>query len=57
MFLSWDGNEFQRRGAERLKALLSIVVRQAEGTDRCKEESEGGSGNVEEVGQIWGAWL
>ena len=40
MFLSWGGNEFQRRGAERLNALLPIVVRWVEGTDRCMEEED-----------------
>ena len=40
MFLSWDGNEFQRWGAERLNALLPMVVRRAEGTDRCVEEED-----------------
>lgn len=40
MFLSWGGSEFQRRGAERLNALLPIVVRRAGGTDRCMEEED-----------------
>ena len=40
MFRSWGGNEFQRRGAERLNALLPMVVRRAEGTDRCMEEED-----------------
>ena len=35
-----------------------MVMRRAEGTDRCMEEEDlrgaGGSGNMEEVGQIWG---
>ena len=40
IFLSWGGSEFQRRGAERLNALLPMVVRRAEGTDRCMEEED-----------------
>ncbi len=40
MFLSWVGNEFQRWGAERLNALLPMVVRRAEGTDMCMEEED-----------------
>ena len=38
MFLSWGGNKFQRRGAERLNAMLPIVVRRVEWTDRCMEK-------------------
>ena len=37
MFLSPGGRAFQRRGAERLKALCPVVVRRAGGTDRCTE--------------------
>ena len=40
MFLILGGNEFQRRGAERLNALLPMVVRRAEGTDKCMEEDD-----------------
>ena len=40
MFLSWGGSEFQRRGAERLNALLPMVVRRAEGTDSWMEEED-----------------
>ena len=40
MFLSRGGREFQRRGAEPLNALLPMVVRRAEGTDRCKAEED-----------------
>ena len=40
MFLRCDGNEFQSRGAERLNALLPMVARRAEGTDRCMEEED-----------------
>ena len=40
MFWSWGGNKFQRQGAERLNALLPMVVRWAEGTDRCMEEED-----------------
>ena len=34
MFRMTGGREFQSLGAERLKALLPMVVRRAEGTDR-----------------------
>ena len=40
VFLSSGSNEFKRRGAERLNAQLPIVVRRAEGTDRCMEEED-----------------
>ena len=40
MFLSSGGRAFQRRGAERLKALGPVVVRRAEGTDGCTEEED-----------------
>lgn len=40
MFLSEGGREFQRRGAERLKALLPMVVRRAGGTDRRMVEED-----------------
>lgn len=51
------GREFQRWGAKRLKSLLPIVLRQAEG-QRCMEEEEeelreGRSDHVVEVRQIW----
>ena len=39
-FLSLCSKSFQRRGAERLNALCPMVVRLAEGTDRCTEEED-----------------
>ena len=40
MFLSSGGRLFQRRGAERLKALLPMVVRRAGGTVKWMEEED-----------------
>ncbi len=40
MFLMSGGREFQRRGAERLKALDPMVDRRAEGTVRLMEEAD-----------------
>lgn len=40
MFLSRDGKEFQRRGADLLNALLPMVPRLAEGTESCVEEDD-----------------
>ena len=40
VFLSWGGTEFKRRGAERRNAVRPLVVRQAEGTDGCREEED-----------------
>ena len=40
MFLRSGGSEFQSWGAERLKALLPIVLRRAEGTERWREEED-----------------
>ena len=38
MFLSLGGKALQRRRVERLKSLCPMVMRRAEGTDRCTEE-------------------
>ena len=40
MFLMLGGREFQRRGAERLKALAPMVVRWAGGTVRLMDEAD-----------------
>ena len=40
MFLMVGGREFQRRGAERLKALAPMVDRRAGGTVRLVEEAD-----------------
>ena len=40
MFLMLGGREFQRRGAERLKALAPMVVRRAGGTVRLMDEAD-----------------
>lgn len=40
IFLRSGGKEFQSRGAERLNALLPMVVRRAEGTDKLMEEED-----------------
>jgi len=40
MFLMWDGREFHSLGAEQQKALLPIVLRRTEGTERWVEEEE-----------------
>ena len=51
------GREFQSWGAEHLKALLPVVLRQAEGTVRWVEGEDLRewlwSGDVEKVRQIW----
>lgn len=49
LFLSCDGNGFQRQGAEQLNALLPVVVRRAAGTE---EEEEDNLREREEVG-MW----
>ena len=56
-FLRSDGREFQRWGAERLKAPLPMVTRRAGGRDRevdrgGRSEGTGRGGDVEEFGQI-----
>lgn len=38
MFLRSGGREFQSLGAERLKALVPMVLSRAEGTERWREE-------------------
>lgn len=40
MFLTWGGSESQKWGAQQLNALLPMVGRQVEGTDRCMEEED-----------------
>ena len=40
MFLMSGGSEFQSWGAERLNALLPMVLRRAEGTERWREEED-----------------
>lgn len=40
VFLISRGTAFQRRGAERLKALLPMVLRRARGTVRWREEED-----------------
>ena len=39
-FLMSGGSEFQSWGAERLKALLPMVLRRAGGTERWREEED-----------------
>jgi len=53
MFLMSGGREFQRRGAEQLKALDPMVDRRAEGTVRLMEEAD----LRDRVGMlIWRRW-
>ena len=58
MFLSWGGNEIQRRGTERLKCSAPHSGEMGRGDRQVYggrgSKGAGGSWTLEEIRQIWG---